>query len=209
MDNEFTDEEIVNMAHLCVKNACDKCPLLRSTKCRYYLARYIVDTKENEPAPAVTNTNSNDKTLQIDDRTLLRIYQEELHNISDIITKTDYGVDYILGSIRTALYIIEKLKAGDSNESQPTADVQEVKHGKWIFHEHTKLVPTNKLGIKEEYTNGHDCTVVDNTNVNKKIMIMKKRITLKIPICSVCGWRGYDEYNATPYCPNCGTRMGR
>lgn len=94
-------------------------------------------------------------------------------------------------------------------DDEPAADVQEVKHGKWIFHKRTKLVPTNKLGIKEEYTNGHDCTVVDNTNVNKKIMIMKKRITLKIPICSVCGWRGYDEYNATPYCPNCGTRMGR
>ncbi len=110
MSRKFTNEEIVNMAHLCVKNACDKCPLLRSTKCRYYLARYIVDTKENKPVPAVTNTR------QIDDRTLLRIYQEELHNISDTITKTDYGVDYILGSIRTTLYIIEKLKAGDSSD---------------------------------------------------------------------------------------------
>lgn len=115
MSRKFTNEEIVNMAHLCVKNACDKCPLLRSTKCRYYLARYIVDTKENEPALAATNTNSNDKLCKIDDRTLLRICQEELRNISDIITKTDYGVDYILGSIRTALYIIERLKAGDSN----------------------------------------------------------------------------------------------
>lgn len=89
----------------------------------------------------------------------------------------------------------------------PTADVQEVKHGKWIFHERTKLVPTNKLGIKEEYTNGHDCTVVDNTNVNKKIMIMKKHITVRVPVCSVCGWYGHDECDATPYCPNCGARM--
>lgn len=89
----------------------------------------------------------------------------------------------------------------------PTADVQEVKRGYWIFHEHTKLVPTNKLGIKEEYTNGHDCTVVDNTNVNKKIMIMKKRITVRMPVCSVCGWYGHDECDATPYCPNCGARM--
>lgn len=89
----------------------------------------------------------------------------------------------------------------------PTADVQEVKHRKWIFHERTKLVPTNKLGIKEEYTNGHDCTVVDNTNVNKKIMIMKKHITVRVPVCSVCGWYGHDECDATPYCPNCGARM--
>lgn len=69
-----------------------------------------------------------------------------------------------------------------------------------------KLVPTNKLGIKEECTNGHDCTVVDNTNVNKKIMIMKKHITVRVPVCSVCGWCGYDEYNATNYCPNCGAK---
>ncbi len=89
----------------------------------------------------------------------------------------------------------------------PTIDVQEVKHGKWIFHERTKLVPTNKLDIKEEYTNGHDCTVVDNTNVNKKIMIMKKHITVRVPVCSICGWHGDDESSVTQYCPNCGARM--
>lgn len=89
----------------------------------------------------------------------------------------------------------------------PTADVQEVKRGEWEFHKKTKLMPSNKVGIKEEYTNGHNCTIVDDKNVNQKIMIMMKRITLKIPICSVCGWCGYDEYNATPYCPNCGARM--
>lgn len=89
----------------------------------------------------------------------------------------------------------------------PTADVREVKHGYWKFHKRTKLVPSNKVSIKEEYTNGHDCTVVDNTNVNKKIMIMKKRITLKIPIYSVCGWCGHDECDTTLYCPNCGARM--
>lgn len=89
----------------------------------------------------------------------------------------------------------------------PTADVQEVKHGYWKFHKKTKLVPSNKVDIKEKYTNGHNCTIVDDKNVNQKIMIMMKRITLKIPICSVCGWCGYDECDATPYCPNCGARM--
>lgn len=92
-------------------------------------------------------------------------------------------------------------------DDEPTADVQEVKRGEWEFHKKTKLMPSNKVGIKEEYTNGHNCTIVDDKNVNQKIMIMMKRITLKIPICSVCGWCGYDEYNATPYCPNCGARM--
>lgn len=93
------------------------------------------------------------------------------------------------------------------NEPVPTTDVQEVKHGYWKFHKKTKLVPNNKVGIKEEYTNGHNCAIVDDKNVNQKIMIMMKRITLKIPICSVCGWYGYDEYDATPYCPSCGARM--
>lgn len=108
------------------------------------------------------------------------------------------GITGILGDNSSIADIINE---------QPTTAVQEVKHGKWIFHERTKLVPTNKLGIKEEYTNGHNCTIVDDNNVHQKIMIMMKRITLKIPICSVCGWCGYDEYNATPYCPNCGARM--
>lgn len=94
-----------------------------------------------------------------------------------------------------------------ANEPTPTADVQEVKHGEWKFHKKTKLVPSNKVGIKEEYTNGHSCAIVDDKNVNQKIMIMMKRITLKIPVCSVCGWCGYDECDATPYCPSCGARM--
>lgn len=104
--------------------------------------------------------------------------------------------------IKFSEYIANNTK----NEPAPAADVQEVKHGKWIFHERTKLVPTNKLSIKEEYTNGHSCAIVDDKNVNQKIMIMMKRITLKIPICSVCGWCGYNEYNATNYCPNCGAK---
>ena len=121
MDKKFTDEEIVEAAYCCTKHSCDTCPLIvlgvGFEKCVTKFSEYIANNTKNEPAPAVTNINSNDKTLQINDRKLLRIYQEELHNISDIITKTDHEVDYILGSIRTTLYIIEKLKAGDSNES--------------------------------------------------------------------------------------------
>ena len=108
------------------------------------------------------------------------------------------GITGILGDNSSIADIINE---------QPTADVQEVKHGEWKFHKKTKLVPSNKVGIKEEYTNGHSCAIVDDKNVNQKIMIMMKRITLKIPICSVCGWYGYDEYDATPYCPSCGARM--
>lgn len=126
-------------------------------------------------------------------------------------------LNYIFRSYGTSKLIRDKVNEaiksvpcyfkGELDTTLEVADVQEIKHGHWQFHEKTKLVPADKVGIKEEYTNGHDCTVVDNTNVNKKIMIMKKRITLKIPICSVCGWCGHDECDATPYCPNCGARM--
>lgn len=120
----------------------------------------------------------------------------------------NYGTSkFIRDKVNEAIKSVPCYFKGELDTTLEVADVQEVKHGYWKFHEKTKLVPANKVGIKEEYTNGHDCTVVDNTNVNKKIMIMKKRITLKIPICSVCGWCGHDECDATPYCPNCGARM--
>lgn len=108
------------------------------------------------------------------------------------------GITGILGDNSSIADIINE---------QPTADVQEVKRGEWEFHKKTKLVPSNKVGIKEEYTNGHNCTIVDDKNVNQKIMIMKKHITVRVPVCSVCGWYGHDECDATPYCPNCGARM--
>lgn len=119
MNKKFTDEEVVEAALCCTAKSCNTCPFtvlgVGFEKCVIKFSEYIANSTKNEPAPAATNINSNDKTLQIDDRTLLRIYQEELHNISDTITKTDYGADYILGSIRTTLYIIEKLKGGDSD----------------------------------------------------------------------------------------------
>lgn len=80
-------------------------------------------------------------------------------------------------------------------------NVQEVKHGRWIFRKKTKLVPTDQLAIKEGYCQ------VNNHNLSKSVLILKKRITVKEPICSVCGYRGYDEYDSTAYCPHCGARM--
>lgn len=120
----------------------------------------------------------------------------------------NYGTSkFIRDKVNEAIKSVPCYFKGELDTTLEVADVQEVKHGKWIFHERTKLIPTNKLGLKEEYTNGHSCAIVDDKNVNQKIMIMMKRITLKIPVCSVCGWCGYDECDATPYCPNCGARM--
>lgn len=116
MSRKFTNEEIVNMAHLCMKNACDKCPLLRSTKCRYYLARYIVDTKENEPTPVATDMSSevskDTNSVHIDDSKLLDICQEELEAISEIAIN-DYPNGYLTGYIVALQNNIKRLRGGD------------------------------------------------------------------------------------------------
>ena len=90
----------------------------------------------------------------------------------------------------------------------PTVDVAPVKHGHWILTKRTKLVPTDKVGIKESFASSPiNGTFVDENNINKKAMIMKKRITIIKPKCSECGYYGYDEDDITPYCPNCGAKM--
>lgn len=61
----------------------------------------------------------------------------------------------------------------------PTVDVAPVKHGHWILTKRTKLVPTDKVGIKESFASSPiNGTFVDENNINKKAMIMKKRITI-------------------------------
>lgn len=76
----------------------------------------------------------------------------------------------------------------------PAADVASVKHGHWIFKERTKLRSTGVARIAEDGT----------------AVIMKKRITVKVPYCSICGERGGDDkLDATLFCPNCGAKNGR
>ena len=88
------------------------------------------------------------------------------------------------------------------------ADVAPVKHGHWILTKRTKLVPTDKVGIKESFASSPiNGTFVDENNINQKAMIMKKRITIIKPKCSECGYYGYDEDDITPYCPNCGCKL--
>lgn len=90
----------------------------------------------------------------------------------------------------------------------PTVDVAPVKHGHWILTKRTKLVPTDKVGIKESFASSPiNGTFVDENNINQKAMIMKKRITIIKPKCSECGYYGYDEDDITPYCPNCGCKL--
>lgn len=71
------------------------------------------------------------------------------------------------------------------------ADVAPVKHGHWIYKKHTKLVSTGAARTAEE----------------GGAYVVKKRITVKVPYCSICGERGDNALDATPFCPNCGARM--
>lgn len=88
-----------------------------------------------------------------------------------------------------------------------TADVEHIRHGHWILTKRTKLVPTDKIGLKENFTICKNGTLVDENNINKKAMILKKRISIIKPKCSECGYCGYDEDDIMPYCPNCGAKM--
>lgn len=93
------------------------------------------------------------------------------------------------------------------NEKAPTADVEPVRHGRWIMREKDKLVPTGKIAVSEGY-------ILHKTSLDKpftlqsaNIIKIKEHRTVKIPYCSICGNYGDDEYDKTPYCPYCGARM--
>ena len=74
--NELTKEDIVKAADRCTDHSdCENCPLgpLRIDDCVELFARYI---KENEPAPAGTDTSStHEKYLHLDDSTYKQICQ--------------------------------------------------------------------------------------------------------------------------------------
>lgn len=79
----------------------------------------------------------------------------------------------------------------DDINNQPAVNVVPVKYGHWIFKKRTKLVSTGIARVAED----------------KTAVIIKKHITVKIPYCSVCGDRGENELDATPFCSNCGAKM--
>lgn len=82
-----------------------------------------------------------------------------------------------------------------------------IRRARWILTKRTKLVPTDKIGLKENFTICKNGTLVDENNINKKAMILKKRISIIKPKCSECGFYGYDDDDITPYCPHCGSKM--
>ena len=85
MNEEFTNEDIINAAKHCATNAdCDNCPFFATLEiegCIETFTQYIVNNTNKEPAPASTGTSSevSDDTcsiLQFDDSTKERICQE-------------------------------------------------------------------------------------------------------------------------------------
>ena len=94
MNEEFTNEDIINAAKHCATNAdCDNCPFFATLEiegCIETFTQYIVNNTKKEPAPAATGTRSKapddtciklhiDDTcsiFQFDDSTKERICQE-------------------------------------------------------------------------------------------------------------------------------------
>ena len=103
------------------KTMCSGCPLNEGEyKCGVYLTQYIAE-KENEPAPAPTETSSEvsssdtHKSMHLDDSPLLDLYQEELGKIAEIALG-DYPNEFLTGYIVAVKDSIKRLRGDDSNE---------------------------------------------------------------------------------------------
>ena len=79
---------------------------------------------------------------------------------------------------------------GEIEDMQPTADVEEVKHGEWVY-KHRHRGGFERKTVYDDFNNPHTITI-DN------------RYECDEPYCSVCGKLGGDFLN---YCGNCGAKM--
>ena len=100
-------------------------------------------------------------------------------------------LDKLLASIdarngRLPLWLAEII-----SEECEAADVAPVKHGHWIYKNRTKLISTGVARTAEE----------------GGAYVVKKHITVKVPYCSICGERGDNALDATPFCLDCGAKM--
>lgn len=84
MNEEFTNEDIINAAKHCATNAdCDNCPFFATLEiegCIETFTQYIVNNTKKEPAPAATGTSSevskDTGSTHFDDSTKGQICQE-------------------------------------------------------------------------------------------------------------------------------------
>ena len=134
MNEEFTNEDIINAAKHCATNAdCNNCPFFATLEiegCIETFTQYIVNNTKKEPAPAATGTSSevSDDTcsiLQFDDTTkaaICQAYKTADEACSNILTvyegmseceqrAFDTGEAY--GKICSTRDKLEKLRGGD------------------------------------------------------------------------------------------------
>lgn len=80
-------------------------------------------------------------------------------------------------------------------------------YGEWILKERTVLVPTGKYAVAEGHCINYSAGSVFTLDNNQCIIKLRTHKLIRKPYCSKCGEHGDDEYDMTPYCPNCGIRM--
>ena len=115
----MTKEEILKAAEHCTiecSGNCSGCPL-SGKGCISIFTQYIIN-KENEPAPAGTDTSSKNNNLQLNDTANLRICQEQLERLKIELKCITYSSDIecmkerIL-QVSGALEMISNIIAGD------------------------------------------------------------------------------------------------
>lgn len=121
----LTREETIRIFEICHCGAGDCEDRPRSTmECKGFeelssaVLHYLKSGKENEPAPAATDTSSevskDTDNIHLNDSTLLDICQEELKAIT-VIALNDYPNEYLTGYIVALKKNIERLRGGDNN----------------------------------------------------------------------------------------------
>lgn len=128
----ITKEEFEKAVEYCTGFAvsCENCPLCeKDFKCGAYLAEYL---KENEPAPAATDTSSeilkNINSTHLDDSTKEQICQayktadeacEDIIDIYEVMSEREhraFDIGEAYGKICSTRDKLEKLRGGDGNE---------------------------------------------------------------------------------------------
>ena len=118
----LTREETIKAFECCyMSNSCEGCPFDGQENCSIpepEVNRAVMHyLKENEPAPAVTDTSSevskDTNSTHLDDSTLLDICQEGLEEISKIALD-DYPNEFLTGYVEAFKDNIKRLRGGDS-----------------------------------------------------------------------------------------------
>ena len=120
MNEQFTNEDIINAAYRCIghKIECENCKLATSEEsCVERFARYIANNTKNEPALSANSTSSevaskDTDNIHLDDSTLLDICQEGLEEISKIALD-DYPNEFLTGYACAVRDNIKRLRGGD------------------------------------------------------------------------------------------------